>query len=158
MSHHLPGLSPNLLIPSLFLRAHRCIRSGLSLIWVMNHHCFSAVFLPSFPLVYPLAFWMKSNSTKWETFKFLCFENNFCPGSGWEWDAWLTPAFSNTIFSQVTIKMPVACMVAVGIFSETTGAGQDMWSDPGLLVFQPYPEHMRRWFMFLLATLNWVVC
>lgn len=136
----------------------RGMRSGSSLIWVMNSHCFSALFSPPFSLVSPLAFWMKSNFTKWETFKFLCFENNFCPGSGWEWDAWLKPASSNTLLSQVPIKRPVACMVAVGIFSETTGAGQDMCSNPGLLVLQPYPKHTRRWFIFLLTTLNWAVC
>lgn len=46
----------------------------------------------------------------------------------------LTPASSNTVLSQGTIKMPVTHMAVVGIFSETTGAGEDMRSDPGPLV------------------------
>lgn len=144
MSHHLPGLSPNLLICSLslFLRHMRCIRSGSSLIWVMNYHCFSALFLPSLSSVSPPTFLMKSDFTKWETFKFLCFENNFCSGSGLEWETCLTPASSNAVLSQVPIGMLVACIVAVGIFPVTTGAGQNTWSGPGLLAFQPYPEHI----------------
>lgn len=49
-------------------------------------------------------------------------------------DASLTPASSNTVLSQGTIKVPVAHMAVVGIFSKTTEAGQDMCSDPGPLV------------------------
>lgn len=120
----------------------RCIRSGSSLIWVMNYHWFSALFLPSLSSVSPPTFLMKSDFTKWETFKFLCFENNFCSGSGLEWETCLTPASSNAVLSQVPIRMLVACIVAVGIFSVTTGAGQDTCSGPDLLAFQPYPEHI----------------
>lgn len=107
--------------------------------WIIT--VFQLSFSPP-PSVSPPTFLMKSDFTKWETFKFLCFENNFCSGSGLEWETCLTPASSNAVLSQVPIRMLVACIVAVGIFSVTTGAGQDTCSGPDLLAFQPYPEHI----------------